>query len=307
MTSNLKYKAVTILVVTLACIYWVIGLPKSRAELVANFQKNVRLGLDLKGGSHLVVQIQVQDAFKAEANTVMDRLKEEMTKAAITYASMERNDPATLKEADSIEIQIKGVPLEKTGAFRTLAGEVAPQWMLTAINASDYRLNIKASEALVLRRDTVERAVQSIEKRINGLGLAESSVQQRGRTDAESEVMIQMPGVDDPARVKQIISTAAMLELTEVKDGPFPSVEAAMSKHGGVLPLNTRLVRAQSRPGEQGDSFYLLARTPVVTGRDLRNARPGRGESGRWETDFTLSQEAAQRHPPVVDFRDAAQ
>jgi preprotein translocase subunit SecD len=295
MTSNLKYKAVTILLVTLACIYWVIGLPKSRDELVANFQKNVRLGLDLKGGSHLVVQIQVQDAFKVEADAVMDRLKEEMAKSGITYGSMERNDPATIEDAESIEIQIKGVPLDKTGAFRTLAGEVAPQWTLTGISSSDYRLNIKATEALQLRRDTVERAVQSIEKRINGLGLAESSVQQRGRTDAESEVIIQMPGVDDPARVKQIISTAAMLELTEVKDGPFPSIDAAMSKHGGVLPLNTRLVRAQSRPGEPGESFYLLARTPVVTGRDLRNARPSRGESGRWETDFTLSQEAARR------------
>jgi len=295
MYSNLKFKGIVILLVSLACIYFIIGIPKSKDELIANFNQNVRLGLDLRGGSHLVVQIQVQDAFKAEADRTIERLKEEMAKNAISYGSMERNEPASLEEADKIEITIKGVPLDKTGPFRTVTSETAPQWNLTPINSTDYRLNIKTTEALALHRDTVERAVQTIEKRINGLGLAESSVQQRGRTDAESEVMIQMPGVDDPARIKQILQTAAMLEITEVKDGPFQSMDAAMSKHGGVLPLNTKLVRAASRPGEPGDSWYLLARTAVITGRDLRNARPARDEFGKWETDFTLSQDAARR------------
>jgi preprotein translocase subunit SecD len=294
MYKNLKYKWLIIAATILACVYLIIGIPKSKEELLANLRNNIRLGLDLKGGSHLVVQIQVQDAFKVEADATMERLKEEMAKASIPYGTMERNDPQSIEEAESIQVTIRGVPIDKTGPFRTIVTERFPQWILTAINSTDYRLNLRKSDALALRRDTVERAVQTIEKRINGLGLTESTVQQRGRADSEGEIMIQMPGVDDPARVKQILQTAAMLEIAEVKDGPFPSIESALQKFNGVLPLNSRLVRAQARPGEP-EGYYVLARTPVVTGRDLRNARPSRDEFGRWETDFTLSQEAAQR------------
>lgn len=295
MTANLRYKALLILAVVLLCVYGLIGLPKSLTEARENFRRNVRLGLDLRGGSHLVLQVQVQDAFKAEADLVIDRLKEEMAKARIAYDSIERNDPQSLDEADRIEITIRGVPLDSTAAFRGIVTDRFPQWVLTPVSSTDYRLNLRPSEALALRRDTVERAIRTIENRINGLGLTESTVQQRGRSDAEAEILVQMPGVDDPARVKAILQTAALLEICEVKDGPFSSREQALAKHGGVLPLNTRLVREAPRGGQQGESWYLLSRSAVITGRDIRNARPGRDEFGKWETDFTLSQEAARR------------
>jgi preprotein translocase subunit SecD len=278
MYKNLKFKGLFILAVMLASVYLIIGIPKSKEELLANLRTNIRLGLDLRGGSHLVVQVQVQDAFVAEANTVIERMKEELAKAGIA-GSFDRTTPASIADAENVQINVKGVPLDKTSAFRTIVTDRFPQWVLTGVNSTDYRLNLRKSEALQLRRDTVERAVQTIEKRINGLGLTESTVQQRGRADSEGEVMIQMPGVDDPARVK---------------DGPFPNLDAALQKNGGVLPLNSRLVRTQSRSGE-GESFYLLNSTPIVTGRDLRNARPSRDEFGKWETDFTLSQDAAKR------------
>ena len=79
--------------------------------------------------------------------------------------------------------------------------------------------------------------MQTIENRINGLGLTEPTIQQRGRAEADYEILVQLPGVDDPARVKQIMQTAAMLEIDEVKDGPFRSQDEALAKHGGVLPL----------------------------------------------------------------------
>jgi len=100
--------------------------------------------------------------------------------------------------------------------------------------------------------------------------------------------------VDDPARVKQIMQTAAMLEITDVRDGPFTGPEQAMAKNGGVLPLNTRLVRMA--PGREVEpSWYLLNRSAVISGRDLRTARVGRDEFQRWETDFTLTQDGARR------------
>ena len=77
MTSNLKFRAIAIVVVILVCVYGIIGLPKSKEELADNWRKNIRLGLDLKGGSHLVLQVQLQDAFKSEADSVINRMKDE--------------------------------------------------------------------------------------------------------------------------------------------------------------------------------------------------------------------------------------
>ena len=81
MTKSLKIRAIIIVAVVLVCLYGLIGLPKSKQELVDNWNRNIRLGLDLRGGSHLVLQVQLQDAFKAAAQQVGEQLKEEAGKA----------------------------------------------------------------------------------------------------------------------------------------------------------------------------------------------------------------------------------
>jgi preprotein translocase subunit SecD len=294
--KSLKWKAALIVAITLGCLYGVIGLPKSKDELAANWNKNIRLGLDLRGGSLLVVQVQLQDAFKVEANTQIERLKEELGKQSIAYASIDHNDPQTLGEADQIAIQVRGIPAEKSQLFRNIVAELLPSWVLTPLSSTDYRLTLKPTEALQIKEDTITRAITTIESRINGLGLAEASVQRRGGAGSEAEILISLPGLDDPARVKSILQTAALLELYEVKDGPFPRQEDALAKLGGVLPLNTKLMRSAPRPGDPaGEGWYLVARTPVITGRDLRDARPAQDEFGKWETAFVLSQESKGR------------
>ncbi|MEO8658615.1 MAG: protein translocase subunit SecD [Bryobacteraceae bacterium] len=295
MQSNLKYKWGVIVATILICLYGIIGLPKSPSEVVENWNKNIKLGLDLKGGSHLVLQVQVQDAFKSDADNTIERIKEDLRKASINYAALDRNDPQTFDTADQIQITVKGVPSEKSGDFRRIITDQYTAWNLTPVNSTDYRLNFKPTEALSLRTDTLERSMRTIEGRINSLGLTEPVVQQRGRSSGDAEILVQLPGVDDPARIKQILQTAALLEFYEVKDGPFPGQDAARAKHGGVLPLNTKLVRQQVRGGETSEGWYLLARTPVISGRDLRNSRPEQDQSGKWETGFTLTQDAKGR------------
>jgi preprotein translocase subunit SecD len=102
--------------------------------------------------------------------------------------------------------------------------------------------------------------------------------------------------VDDPARVKELIGKAAVLEIDEVKnEGPYPSREAGLAAHGGVLPLNTKLVQMLPRPGMPGAEWYLVGRPPVVVGSEMRNAHPGQGDMQKWETSFTLSPDAGRR------------
>jgi len=295
MPKNLRTKTIVIAVTILACIYGIVDLPTSVAQLKANVAKNIRLGLDLRGGSHLVLQVQVQDAVKGDALQTIDRLKDELKKANIDFASMDTNEPNSVDTADTIQITIKGIPVNKSTAFRAVVADHFPTWVMTAVNSTDYRLNMRPSELLVLKRDTVERSIQTIGNRINALGLTEPVVRQEGRADSDYRILVELPGVDDPARVKDIIGQAAVLEIVEVKDGPFPSQEQALAQHGGVLPLNTRLVKEPARGGGEGVSYYLVSRVPVVTGRDLRNARAGQDEFHKFETSFTLTQDGGRR------------
>lgn len=298
MTGNLRVRTLITVAIVVVCIIGIIGLPTSVDQLKENLQRNIRLGLDLKGGSHLVLQVQLQDAFKAEADTLIDRLKEQLKEARVAAAEFVRNEPATLADADKIQVEVKGVDATKAGDFRTVFNDNWGQnWLLTSVNATDYRLTMKPTAALKLKQDTINQTLHTIEKKINGLGLAESTVQPRGRSDAEAELLVQLPGVDDPARVKQILKTAALLELFEVKEGPFGAREEALAKNGGVLPLNTQLVKGSVRAGGAGGGgWWLLARSPVITGRDLRDAQPQRGElPNQWETTFVLTQDAAKR------------
>ena len=271
MQRKLTARTLIILAVVVLCVYGIVGLPRSVGDIRKNMSENIRLGLDLKGGSHLVLQVQVQDAMKSEAEQVMERLREELRKAGIDYGAIERNDPATVDEADNIAVTVKGVPSEKTTAFRALIAERFGNWILTPTSVTDYRMNLTASELLALKNDTVTRSIQTISTRINELGLTEPSVQQYGRAGEDYTILVQLPGVDDPARVKDIMQTTAQLEIVEVKDGPFASREAGLAQHGGILPLNTRLVKM----GRE-DSWYLLSRVPVVRGMDVRNAQIGR-------------------------------
>ena len=295
MDSRLIGRIVAIVVVILVCVYGIIGLPTSLKAIRTNLANNIKLGLDLRGGSHLILEVQVQDAVKVDADQTIERLKDELRRAGIDYGAMDRNDPASLEEADSIQINVRGIQPAKSADFRRIVTDRFPQWVLTPLNSTDYRLNMRPSDLLALKQDTVTREMQTIEQRINGLGLTEPTIQRYGRANAEYEILVQLPGVDDPARVKQVMQTAGMLQICAVLDGPFSSPEQAMAKSGGVLPLNSKLVQMAPGHGDTGESWYLVTRSPVITGRDLRNARPGRDEFQRWETDFTLTQDAARR------------
>src|SRR5258707_3251220 len=142
MNKSLKIKAAVIVGVILICIYGLIGIPKSKDELVKNLKNSIHLGLDLRGGSNLVLQVQVQDAFNAEAAQVVDRLKEELPKASINFASIDNSEAKTLETADQVAVNIKGIPSDRTSQFRSLIAEKYPNWILTPANASDYRMTL---------------------------------------------------------------------------------------------------------------------------------------------------------------------
>jgi preprotein translocase subunit SecD len=295
MKSNLKFRLAAIVAVILICVYGIIGLPKSKEELIQNWKSNIRLGLDLSGGSHLVMEVHLQDAFKGEADAVIARLKDECNKAQLPYAEMAHTDPQTIADAGNIQINIAGVPSTKAGDFRQLVNDnFGNDWILTPVNSTDYRMTLKQSSVLKLKQDTITQTKNTISNKVNQLGLSEASVQQRGGAANEAELLIQLPGVDDPARIKQILQTAAILGLYEVKGGPFASKEEALQSKGGLLPIDSQLLPGK-KDGAAPPQIWMLARVPVVTGRDIRDSRPQQSQEKGWETEFVLAQDAAKR------------
>jgi preprotein translocase subunit SecD len=298
MKQNLRFKFIFILVVVLVCIYGMIGLPKSKDELLANWHKNIHLGLDLRGGTYLVVQVQQQDAFNTQAGIDADRLKEVARKAGIQFSDIEVEEAKSLADAMNVAIAVKGVPSTQAGSLRTILDSQFAQWLVKTDNSTDYHLTMKQSDALALWEQTLNQSKNTIDRKINALGLSEATVQQR-RELKDSELMVQMPGVDDPAHVKQILQTAAVLELYDVKGGPYASREEALAANGGVLPLGTKIIGVAATADQTGGrdaGIYLVTRTPIIRGTDLKSARAEQAmATNSWETGFVLSQEAGRR------------
>ena len=296
MQRNLMIKTGVIVATILICIFGIIGFPTSVDGLKKNIGRRLHLGLDLKGGSHLVLQVQVQDAAKTGADQAIEQMREETRTRNIAVNGFDRNDPETLKDADTIQINIHGVDATRTQVFRSMVTEKFPDWILTPVNASDYAMKMKPSSLLDLKRNTVTQAIETIDRRVNELGLIEPTVQAHGDPAAQSEILIELPGESDPAHTKDIIGATAQLKIVEVKnEGPWKTKEEALSAKGGILPLNTELREYVSAGG--GGGWYLISRTPVITGQDMRTARAATDPDspGRWETSFTLSQDGARR------------
>jgi preprotein translocase subunit SecD len=299
MSRGLLYKGIFILVVLLGCVYGVIEVPRSKDEMLANIQKRIHLGLDLRGGSHLILQVQVQDAIRAQADSAIERLKTDLNRQNISFTSVDRNDPQKLEQADTIQVNLKGIPPERSGDFKAVIDDRFPDWIYSAVDSTSWRLTMKPASLVQVKRDTMSQSIQTLTSRIDGLGLTEPSIQQRGRDDADFEISVQFPGVDDPARVRSIMQTTALLELKEVKAGPYASLDAAIAAHGGILPPDSDPLKFTERGDSSQapvESWYILGRTPIVTGRDLRTAREAQDQVTRsWETGFSLSVEAGQR------------
>ena len=300
MNPNLKWKALFIFAVIVFCIYFLIGypvFPTSLAQVKDNFSKQIKLGLDLQGGTHLILQVQVQEAIAQETDTTVDRLTTLLRSKNIHYDEVRR--------VDDTHILVRNVDFSQASDFRDLVTQQYNNvWDLSpaAGDPSGYTLTLRPGAIAQIQESTMTQSLETIARRINELGLTEPAIQPRGGRNA-NEILIQLPGVGDPAEAKRVIQDVGQLELKLVEDpSTYPSAAAYMAQHT-VLPPGTELVRGKTEVrGPNGvpdntEVWYLLDRAPVITGRDLRSAVETRSTSnpGMWQVDFTLSQEAAPR------------
>jgi preprotein translocase subunit SecD len=141
----------------------------------------------------------------------------------------------------------------------------------------------------------VTQAIETIRNRIDALGVSEPTIQEHGL--GQYQILVQLPGVDDPARVKDIMQSTAMLEIKQSLGGPYPSEQAALQDKGGVLPPDAILLPGHAMPGapNEGEAWYLVSRVSAVSGKDLRSADPSRDQNGQPSVHFNLTGEGGQR------------
>jgi len=265
-----------------------------------NFKNQIKLGLDLQGGSHLVLQVQVREAIAQETDTTVDRITTMLRSKNVHYDEVRR--------IDDLHILVKNIdPAQYSTLSDLISAQYNNVWDVSpaAGEPNSYTLTLRPSAIAAIQEQTMTQARETIEQRINALGLTEPTVVPRGGRDA-NEILVQLPGVGDTAEAKAVIQAGGQLELRLVRDpATYPSVAAYMAQHT-VLPAGAELLPAcpdnRVRTSDTGDVWYVLDRAPIVTGRDLRTAVENRNarNPGTWQVDFTLSPEAARRFGPFT-------
>ena len=293
METKIRGRAIAILLVVVACILGIIGFPKNVQELKDNVHTRIHLGLDLRGGTNEILQVQVEDAVNITSDETLERLKDALKAKNLPYADIQADDDTT-QNPPLHRILIKGIPPEKAADLQAIVTDQYSDWDLVRVPGDDTSrmLVLKVSSAATMRNQALMEAMDTINRRVNALGVAESTISEYGQGDFE--LVLQLPGVDDPSRVEELIQKTAMLEFKLVQDGPFSSREAALAAHGGVLPPDAELVEGSFL--ENGnETWYVLSRISAVTGRDLTGAEPSRDSSGRPNVAFHLNRDGAER------------
>ncbi|HET9743456.1 MAG TPA: protein translocase subunit SecD [Terriglobales bacterium] len=299
MRKNLFSKTIFIICILLVFVYGIfMGTDPDKAiqawktgGIGAAIQQNIHMGLDLKGGTHLILQVAVNEAVATDTDRMIQGLKEDLGKAGVTYTDISKPDPKNHPEI----IDVKGVSPDKTTALRGVVSDSYPKYDLQTGANGVYQIVMKPSEVTSLKNRAVQQAIETIRSRVDALGVNEPTIQEHGLGDYQ--ILVELPGTDlDPARVREIMQSTAMLEIRQAIGGPYPDEQAAMQANGGVIPPDDMLLPGNT--GEEtgnGTEYFLVSRTAAVAGSDIRDAQPSADENGRPEVTFQLSNEGGRR------------
>jgi preprotein translocase subunit SecD len=265
MNKRVRTRSLIILGVTILSISLFAGFPPS----VAKMKEKVHLGLDLRGGTQLVLEVVTDDAIRGETDQAIENIKSQLQKETIAARQITRTAANTF--------QVVGADPAKDADVRRILNERFTEWDLVSTAGevpNTYTIKLKPNQEKDYRDQSVEQAIKTIRNRIDELGVGEVVIQKHGGA-AQNEVLVQLPDVTDPARVKNIMQSTAQLELKLVDSGPYPNQAAAAQNYGGVVPANLEVLPSVERTSSTANSdgtFYVVQQVASVSGRDLQGA-----------------------------------
>jgi preprotein translocase subunit SecD len=319
--KNFLQRVIIIVIVTIASLYIVIGPRRkpTRADFTwtgikQNLKNNIHLGLDLEGGSHLVMRVKVEDYLKSLTENDAVAAQNAATAASLpvkegraetsggTYrVILEATDPSKLNEIrDEVEKKTE------LGDGSTWSDSISG-------NSIVWTMSLTAQRAL--SQQAVDQAYRIIDSRINAVGVAEPTFQAHGGTGS-NQLLLQMPGIQDPERVKTLMIQASKLDLVHVISPPSPAPvqtyatkEEAIQTLGGTIPANRKVLPYDDRdepttagqapdPNKQKEARWVVVETPsVVDGSELRNASAVQapGNADDYQISFSLKPTGAQK------------
>jgi preprotein translocase subunit SecD len=275
MKKNLQWKVLLTLAVIAGAI--ILAYPFNDTK--------IKRGLDLKGGIHLVLQVITDDSINMETDQEVARLEELFKKNAITFQKF-------VKDGIS-RFSAQGVLADEEAKTRDLLDQYFRDWDYN-FTGDRATLTLKPLVVQLLRDQAVGQARETIDNRINTYGVAEPLIQRQG-TD---KIVVELPGVDDPERVKELIKVTAVLEWKLVKAGPAPDEATLLQATNGQLPEDAEILKGDAKRGQGG--FFLVNKVAVVTGKDLRTVRRTSDEWNNPAVSFTLNADGGARFEQVT-------
>ena len=244
----------------------------------------VNLGLDLRGGAHLLAEVQVADVYQSRIESMWPEIRD------LLREERDRVGPIRLQPTQEAELRVRLVerPDEIEYAAGLVRGLARPVTSLTGAGASDIEVTTEGDEIVVRLSEaeqratddrTVRQALEIIRRRIDEVGTREPTIQRQGA----DRILIQVPGVGSAAELKEIIGTTAQLTFQPVVSRT-QSADDAPGAGNEILPSM-----------DQEGTFYILERAPVVTGDELVDAQPDFDQNGRPAVSFRFDPTGARK------------
>ncbi len=295
MKKNLNGKIALIVAVLAICVYGIFGIPSgfTGKDLGDALTKRIHLGLDLRGGAHLILQVEVQEAVNAETDNTVQRIEQDLKGASLSFSQVYKPNPAkpTL-------ILVQGVSPAKAGDVNSLLeAKYGNEYDVAGGDSvGSFTLTMKPMVEKALEKKTDQQAIEAIRDRVDALGVSEPQIQEYGLGD--NQILVDLPGVENESQIEQIIQGTNRLEIHAVVGGPYKDEQEASASLGGSIPPDEELksFAGVMENGSSEGSVYVLERASVVAGNDFRSADPGvNPNTGQREVDFTLTNEAGDR------------
>ncbi len=279
MRKNMKWKAALIALVVVV-FGWSMYPPEEK----------IKLGLDLRGGTHLIMKVHTEDALAAVTNETVDALGSLLDDESISFGNVESDELGS--------VRVTGLDINKDQEFRTLVETNLPSWDPTRPEPGVWELQMRPAELNRLREETVTQSIVTIRRRVDALGVAEPVIAPHG--DRGDQILVQLPGFDDPARAKEVIRSTAKLDLKLVQSVAATKEQLLQGRE--QAPPGMEVLPGKVETGATGEVWYMVERVPIITGRDLKNARQSIDfETNTPNVSFSLKPEGANK------FRRATQ
>ena len=301
MKKNLKNRIALIIAVLLVFLYGIFGIPSgvSGKALLEAMSSRIHLGLDLSGGAHLILQVEVRKRSTPKPTTPWRAIQQDLKTANLSFSQVYKPDPLKPDEIGKPEvIEWKACRRRKSSAVRSMLDQkYSNEYDITGGGTDNsFTLTMKPLVEKALDEKTVQQAIETIRDRVDSLGVSEPLIQEYSL--GANQILVELPGISDLDQVKSIIQSTARLEIHAVVGGPYQDEAAALASVGGALPPDEKMVHGSGALATGSDAGQrLCAAAHRHRGRQrLPLRRPGHGSNtGQRDVRFTLTNEAGDK------------